>query len=587
MKRLHGIFRSSIIRTMTGGFLLVIVPVMVLCAVSGYLGMRNMRQEEEHSYLSNIHLISDKFSARLKELQMMAATFIIDDEAIELSNTPVEKVNLWQFSQFEKKLSLYFSSQFISADVITVFPAQGVVVSTQYGVEQISSYSLLNNLLQTGPESLTWALRPSCLNPDRQCLSISMGYIDKGQSRPLMIIEIDEQVLTEQLKDLFQENVEVQSSFLIDPNGKSVRLDRQRILGSGIIEKLWNQYRRDGIPKSYSCWSGGSKLRVVPSILPDYNCIVGVAFDENEILMPVIRMIWLIIIILIFGTLMGAGYLRLAYQKVYFPVCTLVTAMRQVAVGDFTVRADVKGKGEFVLMAGQFNNMAEQLDKLLREKYLAEIKLKKAQLKFLQNQINPHFLYNSLFCLYNMIKSDDLDNAADMAIYLGQYYRIGARFNERDITVQQETENISLYVKIQQLRLSDRLEYSCRIEPGLEKVLIPSLSLQTIVENAMIHAFKTYPGQCILRISVFRREEKIILLVEDNGTGIGKEQLLKIQSQMQQPEEGDDIHGLQNVYCRMQLMFGEQAAMEVTPATPHGTRVQIEIPARGKEGGYV
>ena len=575
--------KSSVIRTLSGGFLLVLVPVMILCSAFGYWGMNNMHSEVEHSYRSSTQLIAQEFGSELMRLQTMAATVLIDDEAVRLSNAAGDTSSLYEFACFGSRLRLQFVSEYLNADAAVIFPAQKRVVSSKRGVEHASAYSL-EKMKKYGPPFSSWAIRLSLRDPSTECLSILIGYVREGQSRPIVLIEIDEKSLIGHLSDLFQNDKQKQAPFFIDPSGKSICLDKSGFLDSSVMEAAARQYQVSGRVDAFTCSVKKAKVRVVPSIMPNVNCIVGVAFSEEEALMPIIRMLWMLYAVLTFSVFAGASYLLLANRKVYTPVHILIDSMQKVAVGDFSIRAVISEKGEFRMMAEQFNHMVEQLDLLLKEKYLSEVKLKKAQLRFLQSQINPHFLYNCLFGVYNMIKSGELDTASNMTIYLAQYYQLGAHLEERNIPIGQELQHIQLYMNILKLRRPGWLDFTYTVEEGLNGLEIPSLSLQTIVENAITHAFNGTQKKCGLRIAIFRHREKIVFRVEDNGSGISETDLKKIRARMYDSSDGGDIHGLKSVFDRMRLMFGEQVDMQVTPLAPHGTRVEVHIPERRADG---
>lgn len=586
MKHVREFFRSHLVRILCGGFLMVIVPVLILCIVSNFMALRNLRQEMENSYLNSIQLVAERFAERLNELQVTMAAFLINDDAVRLSSRQAEDTGLYEFVQFESPLELSFSSQFMPVNAISVFPDQGLAVSTEDGVERLSQYPGLSDLASLEEESWFWALRPSYRDPEKTCLSIVVGYVHAEQSRPIMIVEMEEKDLIDQLETLLQESIQIRSAFFVDPFGNSVRFDKSGSISDASIRALWEQVDQGAEPAALSVNEEGEHLRLVPSHIPGSNCIIGIAFNETEVLRPVLIMVWLIVFILIFSAMAAVAYLLWTFRAIYGPVQQLLSGMRRVASGDLNVQVRIKGNDEFAAMAEQFNSMVQQLDKLLKEKYLSEVRLKKAQMKFLKSQINPHFLYNTLFGVYNMIKSEELDDAAEMVIYLGQYYQIGAHLEEEKLTVSQEMNNIELYLKIHQIRTRGRLEYQCTIADGLEDFAIPSLSLQTVVENSVTHAFRAHQQQERILVRVFREEGWIVLLVEDNGSGISPEEKQKVLDRLHQPD-GEEVHGLQNVYLRMQLMFGDEVEVQVASVEPHGTRIVLRIPVEKEENHRV
>lgn len=128
--------------------------------------------------------------------------------------------------------------------------------------------------------------------------------------------------------------------------------------------------------------------------------------------------------------------------------------------------------------------------------------------------------------------------------------------------------------------MSGRFSFSCYVQEGLEDFEIPTLSLQTIVENAMTHAFRKLNAPARVDLRACREEDSIILEVSDNGSGIPREELDAIESRLKRPENMEELHGLQNVYFRVMTMFGKDTEFKIEPVLPHGTRVTIRIQSR-------
>ncbi len=205
------------------------------------------------------------------------------------------------------------------------------------------------------------------------------------------------------------------------------------------------------------------------------------------------------------------------------------------------------------------------------------------QLKFLRAQINPHFLYNCLFTLYTFIKNEDLDNAADLAVYLGQYYQINTRADSGDVALYQELEHVRLLVKIQSMRFSGRLRYDEEIDEPLRMLRIPSLTLLTVAENFLTHGIKNLRGTAELRITARREDGWILLRVADTGTGVEPEQLEQMRSALDAAQaDGANIRGLQNVLLRFRMLFGPETAITVAANEPQGLIVEIYIPDKGE-----
>ncbi len=578
-------WRSSIVRTMLAGFLLMVFPVFSLCIISETRTVQEMQRETEATYSTRLNMTSEVFSENLLTLRSSVSTLLLDKEVIALSAQDRNHLDLYAFADFRDQLRLQFSSNFMDADVITVFPAQGMMVSSKTGVERISDPSFITELPSLFPASGCWSLKPSCYQNGSETFSMLLGYVRPSQSFPIVILEISLQELQRQIENLMLPNVQVQSAFLQDIQGRFFTAGGpEELISRELLEKVTGQKEESGELSPYYETSGVQRLKVFPVYLPDLNCVMGVAFDEQEILAPVLRNMRFIILVAVLGVLASGTYLFLIYKKVYSPMQQLTDSMQQVAQGNLTVQIQTTDRHEFGFLTEQFNSMTQRLQRLVKETYSLEIDLRKAQVRFLRTQINPHFLSNSLFCIYNMIKSQELDSAADMAIYLGKYYRLGVHLDELKLPLEQEMENIRLYLNIHRLRMRGMLTYTCEIRDGLEHFEVPSLSIQTIVENAMQHAFQKLGGPARVEVLAFRENGCAVISVEDNGSGIPEEKLRELTERFEETEQTNQLHGLQNVYSRMKLLFGEALTFNIERAEPHGTRIIIRIREQEETG---
>lgn len=575
MKNIRRLLHSSIIKVLVGGFLLVIVPVVTLCLIYSFSSMNMLRDEFDVSYANNTKLISEQFSDKLRDLEMTAVPRLVDEELILSEQVP----DLWDFNIYKNELVLDFASRFISANVSVILPTQKRVISTKYGIEFFDKYASLSNLGQLSAYLPTWAVRGSLRNPNENCLSVIIGYTRPEQSRPLISIEISESEIIGQLKSLFSNNDKVLSSFLIDINGEVMKLDENGILDDTILNTIMKQSRENADSEPFTYKDNNGLHRIVFSKLENYQCLIGIIYDEKAIIEPVTKMIPYLVLIIAFAVIVVISYIMVSYKKIYAPANILIDAMKCVANGELQTHTHIKDNSEFGMMSTQFNSMVDQLDRSLKEKYLAQSNLNKAQLKFLKSQIKPHFLYNCLFSLYNMIKSDDLDNAANMAIYLGRFYQMSSHFDDRDTTVIQEIENIKLYLNIHQLRSPEKFEYTCIIDPKLETMAIPVLSLQTIVENAVSHAFEMNDWKNIVEIKVIYNGENIELSVTDNGIGLSEEQQKELLKQTDTLDISEEMHGNKNVFMRFKLMYGASVQESISSQLGSGTTFTISIPS--------
>lgn len=579
MEKLKRLFQASIARTMLGGFLLVILPTLILGLISNAVGISVASNEISNTYANSITLLSQQMADRLYNMDMLAASILLDDDLVALANSDRDNGDLYEYVLFQKRMLLYRTPQFVDANIVVCLPKQGWMISTNTGIMQLGELRepIYAHASQRG--GAIWSIQQSLVSPAANGLSVFRGYVHEKQSNPFIIMEISRGEM-EKVLGTMSSNTQVLHTFFLDPFGEyfssgdelEEALARQVCTTLAAVDAGNEQRTIDYKGKTY---------RLLYQVVGAYNSKVGMLFDESEILRPVRNVRAIFILFMIFAVTASLIFIFITYRKIFTPVRSLIVGMRELESGNLGVRVEIEQNNEFSIMSQQFNKMVEQLDSLIMESYVKELKLKNAQLRFLRSQINPHFLYNSLFSLYAMIQNGELESASDMAVYLGKYYQRSTHLNERELTISEELENIRMYVQIMSIRFPERLRLVTEIGEPTADLKIPVLSLQTVVENAVLHGMEGSARECVITVETRLEDKALRLCVTDTGNGIPAEELERIRERLSRSVELEDRHGLENVYMRLKLMYGDGVSMTVTDHHPTGTRVEIRIPLKG------
>lgn len=289
----------------------------------------------------------------------------------------------------------------------------------------------------------------------------------------------------------------------------------------------------------------------------------------------------IIIIISAIGTIYFATYIASNILKNIQMLCALT---EQISEGDFSVRADVNTNDEIEILADSINDMTEHLEDMVTTIKEDERRMRHTELRLLQEQINPHFLYNTLDTIVWLIESNKSDQAEDMVVSLSSFFRLVLSHGQEFITIRDEEKHIRSYLEIQQVRYKDILDFEINIDSEIYPYEILKLTLQPLVENALYHGIKYKRAKGTINVTGYLEDEMIILKVEDDGVGMSEEVLEKLQSEIMKPcQETDAGFGLANVNERIRMNFGPEYGMEISSKQDIGTSVVIKIPARIKE----
>lgn len=262
------------------------------------------------------------------------------------------------------------------------------------------------------------------------------------------------------------------------------------------------------------------------------------------------------------------------------PLQHLCERTKQVGAGDFSMQK-INGVGNEVEMLEQsFNSMVGQVEELVANVKREQINLRRTELKLLQAQINPHFLYNTLDAIMWMAEDGQSKEVVEMVEALSDFFRVSLSKGRDYITLKEEGIHVKSYLQIQQFRYADLLEYEIDIPRELEEYTILKLTLQPIVENAIYHGIKQKRERSKVIIKGRYTENKIILMVEDNGIGIQEKELeqIRINLDKENIESTNKGFGLINVHARIRLNYGKQYGLKIESTYGVGTKVTVTYP---------
>lgn len=239
-----------------------------------------------------------------------------------------------------------------------------------------------------------------------------------------------------------------------------------------------------------------------------------------------------------------------------------------------------RGRDELDEIADSVNQMGEKIHTLIEESYKKELDRKISELNLLQEQINPHFLYNALSSI-SVLAMGNGDKAASRAIlYLSDFYRITLSKGKQDITIREELNLLESYLKIQRMRFGDSIEVEYELDESLLDVHVVKLTLQPIVENAIHHGRDDDSEVFHILIRLFEEQGKTVFEVIDDGCGMDPEKLMELQNSMNRSEGG---YGLRNVNIRIKLQYGPQYGVYIESERGFGTKIRIEFPGGERE----
>lgn len=371
--------------------------------------------------------------------------------------------------------------------------------------------------------------------------------------------------------------------YIVNSKGQIIYHPQQQMLFSGLKEENTFEISElsDGIHR---------KKDNIYNILSLDSCnwkIVGVSFND-EITQAVKSQVAVgLIFALLFSAFMSAVIYFLLSRTVTRPVRRLVASMQKFEkqAETFEYKADMSNVAEFQTLSTSFEHMVLMIQSLVEKVHNEEIVLRKTELKALQAQINPHFLYNTLDSIQWMCEQDNSKDAVKMVGALAKLFRISISHGNEFIAISDELKHAESYLIIQSYRYKNQFTYSFDVDKSVLDCMCNKITIQPFIENAIYHGLDRMVDEGEIKIIVERRGKDIAIIVKDNGLGMTEEQCKAVLQKGRSDSKGI---GVKNVDDRLKIYFGEEYGITIDSELDVGTTVTIKIPKieKGHENEY-
>lgn len=374
-------------------------------------------------------------------------------------------------------------------------------------------------------------------------------------------------------------------TFLIDKSGTLLFAGENHEQAAGFLENLSLEDLNEGQSRYFRRWlqdpdtgrRGNYTIVSSEGGQPGWRLITCVKTENLTAAYNRMAVIWVVVA----GILMFLFYLfsRFFLRSIIGPVHTMVEGLREVEAGNLDTHIEPAGHTEIRNMIHSFNQMVRQLKVSIAENEQVQKKKHEAEVRALQSQINPHFLVNTLNSIRFMAQVSRFEGIRRMAEALIKILSCSFRGNISFYTVKEELEVLDSYLYLMKIRYSNGFEVAYQIDEGCLDYRMPRLILQPVVENSIVHGLSEKEDDIgHLQVQVSQNEEFVIFTIADDGTGMTEDEIKYLFTPKERQAGDNTSIGVENVYARIKLYFGEKCRMSMESQTGKYTRTTIEIP---------
>lgn len=558
-------------------FLLVIASILIIAIIFGVaLFLRSQRYYSEIIYnkqVERLKFVHRDIESEIETIKRVQYGVLMDESVDNLRYLYTSSPHFQRYqmihSMMDQMKSLKNSSRLVS-DAAIYFKSIGKVIGSEEinDMEPKAWREMEQKLFQNASTLMTYHNR-----------LIVMEAVTNAQVNPspdcVLIVELDKRAIEEQLKNALLTDEDM----IVLTGG-----ERPFIVASG--------HEGYSIPIDEAV--SGQQVKLADKnfeVIRSESEVLGTRLlwlyvdNSNQVLIG-IGLTLLLLFIAIIALIILSGFLD-SYRRVYHPLKLLLEdAFEQVRSGNFKYRILRYEQAYFAKLYDSFNAMVGQIDFLIEKDLKQQLLISHAQLKHLQAQINPHFMYNSYYLLYRMIKMRDYENSVVFCEHLGKFYEYITRDGEDEKTLAEEVAHARNYASIQSFRFKNRvsIEFS-ELPERWTHTPVPRLILQPLLENAFQYVFEKVSSDTTGLLSISFREngEELAIRVENSGV-LDSSTLEHIQSLIEQGNKAGQTTALKNIHKRMQIYFDGRAGLAVSQSRLGGLCVEIAIPNGESEG---
>ncbi|MFC5403261.1 sensor histidine kinase [Cohnella soli] len=585
MKSAFILWRKSIFTRLIATFLLIISPIYLVAFFIYNWGINSVKDELKSTMMSQVGFYASNLDTEIQRVNALLFNTLYDSNLTDLSNliTKLSDYDVYRsVNNLQQRLLVLQNSNLYVKNVTAYIPSADMTVSSNTGIGPLNPEELRffngartdakSQLLFYQDDIYLRALLPLDINYRLEkkmhlltvTLSIdriraALGQLETRQgSGAALLLPDDRLIAPGKMKGDFAARLKAE----LDS-----RLERGDSSGSILLKDEGNSYFAVYVRSAYL---NTTMVQYVPQ-----EALTEKA-DRFKTIFVLFSCAAVLIVVL---------YMLSSFKFIQQPMLKLIRVLRQMEKGNLNVEVTHARNDEFGFLFQRINGMMRNLNQLIDQVYKQQILTQRAELKQLQSQINPHFLYNTYFVLYNMAMTDDFDNVKLFTHQLGSYFQYITRNAAEDVPLHVECDHARTYCDIQSLRFYNRIVVDFGdIPPGYRDKLVPRLILQPVIENAFEHGLSDKKDSGLLTIRFEEEYEGFAITVEDNGPALSDDRVRELNEMLLlESSDAAEMTAIVNIHRRLRLKFGGGSGIVFRHGGNGGLKASIIV--RDKEAG--
>ncbi len=569
-KRLFHPFHKSVFVRLILLFLFLMLPLMIICFISIAIGNQELKKNSLLSFEESLGNVASALDSQFKQIYNQSANICTLSKTERLSNFPELMEDYERISAVNsvmENLTAIKENNMLIENIQIYIPAINRILNAngyKHGsMQELDNSTYLALIRQKNPGQL--------FSGDRNQLSY---LITSSYSSPRNLVQVT----------FFSTSIKNYLSMFLTMDNEYLMLkteDGSTLIGSVFPPDDLMLYL-DSISSGDVIFYNDIPYQIFEKEMPfsglQLLCIANTtsiyySASKTTLLSALILTIMLICILI---------YFIVTWNLIRQPMNKLIEAFHEMEQGNLNTKIAADGNTDFSTLYMGFNHMTNHINQLIEHDYKQKLLLQKAELKQLQAQINPHFLYNSFFLLQRLIKCELQQEASSLSKKLGIYFQYVTKSSNEIVFLKDEYQHAKIYTDIQAIRFEKRIQIHCETLP--EKYAywrIPKIILQPILENAFNYGLADKTEDGILSLYFITEDPKYLkIVIEDNGENLNDEQLLVLQSSLDKvslSEYSIETTGLLNIYRRLQIYSHGKDSMDIVRSESGGLKIIITL----------